>query len=154
MNFSFSSQHNLVNFLECDDLSYCSLMELFEDNYFLLKNILRSEKDFYISDDAKTKVHFRCVEKHKYTSIYTLTISGENYFNFKQQSKYKLSLGKFTLRVYHDARSVEADLSDKNRSHSQNIKRNWFINAYINECLKSINVMTVDKRKVEKVTAL
>ena len=150
MQFSFSTQNNVTNFLDCDDLSYCSLMELFEDNYFLLKNILQSDSELFLKDELGTKVHFSLVESQKYTSIYNFTIDNGNNFINDPSLKAKLRMGKFTLRMYHDARVVEADLANKNRSNTDDIKRNWFINSYLNECLKSINQTIVIQRKLKE----
>jgi len=150
MQFSFSTQNNVTNFLDCDDLSYCSLMELFEDNYFLLKNILQSDSELFLKDELGTKVHFSLVESQKYTSIYNFTIDNGNNFINDPSLKAKLRMGKFTLRMYHDARVVEADLANKNRSNTDDIKRNWFINSYLNECLKSINQTVVIQRKLKE----
>jgi uncharacterized protein YqiB (DUF1249 family) len=150
MQFLFSTQNNVTNFLDCDDLSYCSLMELFEDNYFLLKNILQSDNELFLKDELGTKVHFSLVESQKYTSIYNFTIDNGNNFINDPSLKAKLRMGKFTLRMYHDARVVEADLANKNRSNTDDIKRNWFINSYLNECLKSINQTVVIQRKLKE----
>jgi uncharacterized protein YqiB (DUF1249 family) len=150
MQFSFSTQNNVTNFLDCDDLSYCSLMELFEDNYFLLKNILQSDNELFLKDELGTRVHFSLVESQKYTSIYNFTIDNGNNFINDPSLKAKLRMGKFTLRMYHDARVVEADLANKNRSNTDDIKRNWFINSYLNECLKSINQTVVIQRKLKE----
>jgi len=150
MQFSFSTQNNVTNFLDCDDLSYCSLMELFEDNYFLLKNILQSDNELFLKDELGTKVHFSLVESQKYTSIYNFTIDNGNNFINDPSLKAKLRMGKFTLRMYHDARVVEADLANINRSNTDDIKRNWFINSYLNECLKSINQIVVIQRKLKE----
>jgi uncharacterized protein YqiB (DUF1249 family) len=150
MQILFSTQNNVTNFLDCDDLSYCSLMELFEDNYFLLKNILQSDDELFLKDELGTKVHFSLVESQKYTSIYNFTIDNGNNFINDPSLKTKLRMGKFTLRMYHDAHVVEADLANKNRSNTDDIKRNWFINSYLNECLKSINQTVVSQRKLKK----
>ena len=141
MQFDTNLIHqNQTNYLECEQQSYCSLMELYENNYRLIKKIMRTESELLIQGDNGQQFFLQLVERTKYTSQIRLHI--------KQTKKQKNNLthwmtwlqqGKITIRVYHDARAAEADLCEKNRSTHQNLKYLWFLNATLNNWLVSIN---------------
>lgn len=141
MKFDASIHHNLINYLECDDKSYCALMEVYEENYILIKNIVsQMGKDFHLNSGEGFQFHLRQLKQDKYTSFYRFNVTHRKNKKLDKISLESiLMMGECTIRVYHDARSAEADLNHKNRTGDNRLRESWTINYFFNDWLKKMH---------------
>lgn len=110
-----------------------SLLSLYEQNYMLFRLVLpelpQSSAWFVLESADRPDVYVRRVESHPYTSEWLL---GHVYAN-----KRRMLAPDYAIRVYHDARLVEASLPKKcpvNEVHQHKLALNRALFEWLEYC--------------------
>mgnify|MGYP001555740320 CR=1 FL=1 len=127
-----------------ENRTFESLMDLYEDNYIKLRrlvpNIEAIEPGAISRVSGTIPLFLQVVERQKYTTTLHLT------YRFEDDDKEAQHDPAMTIRVYHDARAVEA-LLDQNASRFNisikspqrtevPLKARWEINHFLNRWLR------------------
>jgi len=123
--------------------SFTGLMTLYESNYIKLEQLtggLESTPNAWISTAGNDcDLYFECVRRERYTTTMKLT------YLFDNGPDDPVADPDLTVRVYHDARLVEAVggshfhrhhmLQALAREHSVELDRRWRVNIMLNKWL-------------------
>ena len=125
---------------------FSDLMEVYETNYRLLARLipnLRSVVDHEVSAvDECLDLHLRLVERHKYTTLISLT-----YLFDREGSPERVAEPGVLIRLYHDARVAEVydcgacveegtiDAEDTRHGAPDLAERQWSVNLFLEKWL-------------------
>ncbi|MFV8833670.1 DUF1249 domain-containing protein [Aquisalimonas sp.] len=138
--FSDARQHSLLDTLP--SRSFVTLMELYEDNYILVRRLVPGLQDLdgaYVSRVSGTAdLHLRVLEQTPYTTSLSLT----HVFRRPDAAAAQPDL---QLRIYHDARAGEVlpetdvthfDLWGGRQPERKSLEWRWELNRFLNRWLR------------------
>lgn len=121
---------------------FSSIMELYEKNYILLRQMLPEVKDlpdYWVSRvPGHLDVHLWVLERAKFTT--TLRMS----YRFEGDSHRDTFEPDLTVRIYHDARSAEAMSAivrgePRRMRHASKLEWRWALNHFLYRWLRYSN---------------
>lgn len=117
---------------------FSSLMELYEQNYILLRRMLPEKEqipDYWVSRvPGHLDLHLWVIERAKFTT--TLRLSYQ--FHCDNRAEYEPDL---TVRIYHDARTAEAMSAivhgkPRKMRHASTLEWRWSLNRFLYRWLR------------------